>query len=89
MAKARVSFRGHAMAYALVNALFVVVWWTNAPGAPSLRDDSDSYFWPVWPLLGWGIGLAFHAYGAYGRRPGALEREEAKLRAQLGQERGP
>lgn len=19
------------------------------------------YFWPIWPILGWGVGIAFHA----------------------------
>jgi hypothetical protein len=26
---------------------------------------ADSYFWPVWAMLGWGVGIAaqyFHAY---------------------------
>lgn len=36
--------------YAAVNLLLIVVWATS--GA--------SYFWPVWPLLGWGLGLAKH-----------------------------
>ena len=26
------------------------------------------YFWPAWVIGGWGIGLAFQAYDAYGRR---------------------
>jgi hypothetical protein len=88
IAKARVSFRMHALAYVLVNALLVVIWWTNADGAPTLRDDRASYFWPLWPMLGWGIGLAFHGYGAYGTSPGSLAREEEKLRAKYGP-RGP
>jgi len=27
---------------------------------------SASYLWFWWPMLGWGIGLAFHAYGIFG-----------------------
>ena len=27
------------------------------------------HFWPVWVILGWGIGLARHAWCAYGERP--------------------
>jgi hypothetical protein len=58
-AKARAAFQRHLFTYAWVNALLVVIWaLTNFGG----------YFWPVWPLLGWGIGLASHAFSAYGPR---------------------
>jgi uncharacterized membrane protein len=42
----------HAMAYVLVNLLLVAIWYTT--GA--------TFFWPVFPIFGWGIGLAFHAW---------------------------
>jgi hypothetical protein len=42
----------HVLAYLLVNLLLVVVWYST--GA--------SFFWPVFPIFGWGIGLAFHAW---------------------------
>ena len=32
-------------------ALLVTIWLLTTPGG---------YFWPVWPMLGWGIGLASH-----------------------------
>lgn len=32
------------------------------------------------PILGWGIGLAFHGEGACGGGAGAIAREEQKLR---------
>lgn len=85
MAKARVGFRIHALAYVLVNLLLVVIWWTNADGgAPTFRDDSSAYFWPVWSILGWGVGLAMHGFSAYGGGRDAVAREEAKLREKLG-----
>src|SRR5437870_1098315 len=28
------------------------------------------YFWPMWPFLGWGIGLAAHALAGDDREPG-------------------
>ncbi len=34
--------------YAAVNLLLIVVWAISGAG----------YFWPLWPLLGWGLGLA-------------------------------
>jgi hypothetical protein len=45
-------FRRHALSYLLVMALLVVIWLITSPGG---------YFWPIWPMLGWGIGLAAHA----------------------------
>jgi hypothetical protein len=54
--KKRSEFRAHLLAYVLVNAFLVVIW--AATGA--------NFFWPVFPIAGWGIGLAFHAWDAYG-----------------------
>jgi hypothetical protein len=45
------SFRAHATSYLLVMALLVAIWLLTSPGG---------YFWPVWPMLGWGFGLAAH-----------------------------
>lgn len=45
------SVRIHATVYVLVNLLLVGIWAAGGGG----------YFWPVWPILGWGIGLAGHA----------------------------
>lgn len=42
----------HVLAYVSVNLLLVAIWF--ATGA--------SFFWPVLPIFGWGIGLVFHAW---------------------------
>jgi hypothetical protein len=58
-AKAKAAFQRHLFSYAWVNGFLVVIWaLTNFGG----------YFWPVWPMLGWGIGLASHAFSVYGPR---------------------
>jgi len=54
---------GHVRAFVLVNVLLLVVWAATGAG----------YFWPMWPLLGWGIGVAArgrHALGPSVRRAG-------------------
>ena len=57
--KAKAAFQRHLFTYAWVNGMLVVIWaLTNFGG----------YFWPVWPMLGWGIGLASHAFSVYGPR---------------------
>jgi hypothetical protein len=52
-------FWGHLFVYFAVNALLVIVWATT---------DGGGYFWPVWPMAGWGIGIAVHAFETF-RRP--------------------
>jgi hypothetical protein len=59
------SFKAHATSYLLVMALLVTVWLLTTPGG---------YFWPIWPALGWGIGLVSHGLatrGASDRAPTA------------------
>lgn len=48
-------FRIHLTVYVIVNAILVTIWALSGAG----------YFWPVWPLLGWGIAVAFHALSVY------------------------
>jgi len=42
-----------------VNTLLVVIWAMSGSG----------YFWPIWPIAGWGVGLAFNAWSAYFEKP--------------------
>jgi 2TM domain len=52
-------FRNHVAAYVLVNGLLVAIWALSGGG----------YFWPIWVIAGWGIGLAFNAWAVYFERP--------------------
>jgi 2TM domain len=56
--KRKQQFRTSLIAYVIVNLLLVGIW----------AVSGGDYFWPVWVIGGWGIGLAFQAYDAYGRR---------------------
>jgi hypothetical protein len=51
---ARAEFREHLRTYLGVMALLIAIWALTGMG----------YFWPVWPALGWGIGIASHASAA-------------------------
>ena len=52
-------FRKHALVYCAVNTLLVVIWAASGAG----------YFWPIWAIAGWGVGLALHAWRIYGQKP--------------------
>ncbi|MFP3712619.1 2TM domain-containing protein [Puerhibacterium sp. TATVAM-FAB25] len=58
----------HAVAYVLVNSMLVVIWFMT--GA--------NFFWPVFPILGWGIGLVFHAWDVLAPGP-----SEARIQAEM------
>ena len=44
------SLRIHLTIYLLVNVFLSGIWAASGGG----------YFWPIWPVLGWGLGLALH-----------------------------
>jgi hypothetical protein len=54
--KKKREFYQHLLAYVLVNAFLVGLW--------ALVSDGG-FFWPVFSILGWGIGLAFHAWETF------------------------
>ncbi len=81
MAKERVGFKQHAATYVLVNAFLILTWFLTLRAWEGTSWDT---FWPIWPILGWGIGLAFHAYGVYGPGQDAVAREEERLRRKMG-----
>jgi hypothetical protein len=62
--KKKSEFRTHLLAYVLINAFFVGIWVATGSG----------FFWPAFPIGGWGIGLAFHAWDVYAERPPSEER---------------
>jgi hypothetical protein len=65
---ARAGLAAHATSYVLVMAMLVVIWLLTA--------GEHAYFWPVWPMFGWGIGLASHAFGVL-RRPATSDEPAA------------
>ncbi len=52
--KRRAEFYNHLRSYLIVNGALLLI---------NFITSSD--FWVVWPLLGWGIGLAFHASSTF------------------------
>jgi hypothetical protein len=58
--KAKRELRQHLTAYVIVDLLLVVIWAITSPGG---------YFWPIWPIAGWGVGIGIHAWNTFGQRP--------------------
>ena len=84
MAKARVAFKTHAVAYVAVNVLLALIWWITSPRGSVPGFATGTYYWPVWTHLGWGLGLALHGFFTYGVPADWEAREEAKLREKYG-----
>lgn len=70
--EAKRGLMAHALAYVMVNLLLIAIWYTTSRG----------FFWPVFPLFGWGIGLAFNAWDVLWPAPGQrqIEAEMDRLR---------
>jgi len=65
--------QAHVLAYVMVNLFLNAIWLLVMPGG---------FYWPVFPLLGWGIGLAFNIWDVYRPdRPSEkdIEREMQRL----------
>lgn len=65
LARKRVDFRTHLVVYFATNAALWIIWFVTGQG----------YAWPVWPMVGWGIGVFFHYMFDY-RSPGFLSEQE-------------
>jgi class 3 adenylate cyclase len=47
----RLSVNIHLTIYVVVNVMLIGIWAASGAG----------YFWPIWPIMGWGIGVGAHA----------------------------
>ena len=54
--QAKRSFNWHLVVFVMVNIGLVAIWFFSGKG----------YFWPVWPILGWAVGLIAHGVAVYG-----------------------
>jgi len=68
----RREFTAHLAAYVLVNMFVVAIWAVTGAG----------FFWPVFPILGWGIGVFFHGWDTFSEplSEDSIDREVERLR---------
>ena len=53
--KKRRDFTAHLLVYLMVNSCLVVVW----------AMTSSGFFWPIFPMVFWGIGLVMNAWDVW------------------------
>jgi hypothetical protein len=72
--KKRRDFHAHLLVYVLVNAALVAVW---------ALTSSGGFFWPVFPMVFWGIGVVMNGWDVYRGEDfdeDAIRREMERLR---------
>jgi hypothetical protein len=52
-------FQANVVSYLAVNVVLVAVWAIAGGG----------FFWPIFVILGWGLGVVSHGWQVYGERP--------------------
>ena len=52
----RRDFFAHLLIYLMVNGFLVAIWATT---------DAGGFFWPMFPIVLWGIGLVMNAWDAF------------------------
>jgi Domain of unknown function (DUF1707)/2TM domain len=57
---ARQAFYRALFAYVIINLFLIGIWAFSGRGA----------FWPIWVVLGWGLGMAFYAFRVFGPQDG-------------------
>jgi uncharacterized ion transporter superfamily protein YfcC len=62
VAKKRASFQHSLVLYLVINAFLWVIWWFTA----DTKNFHEHIPWPAWAMVGWGFGLVFQYFAAYG-----------------------
>ena len=76
-AKKRAGFQRSLASYFVVNTFLWLIWWFTS-GKNGYNRDLP---WPIWSMLGWGMGLLFQYLNAYGgSKHDLVEKEYEKLK---------
>jgi hypothetical protein len=76
--QAKKGFYSHLTAYILVNLMLLAIWYFTGAG----------YFWPMWVLLFWGIGLIVNGITVFARRDMGWEKREIEKEMEKIKKRG-
>jgi hypothetical protein len=70
--KKKRDFFAHLLVYVMVNSLIIAIW----------AMTSQGFFWPIFPIAGWGIGVVMNAWDVWHGEftEDQVAREMARLR---------
>jgi hypothetical protein len=71
----RREFIQHLVVYLVVNLVLTLIWLLTTP---------DGFYWPMFPLLIWGVGLVFHAVDAFSAVFSPAPPAEEKIQREIG-----
>jgi hypothetical protein len=71
---AKRDFKANLVSFVVINAFLIFIWAVTGAG----------FFWPIWVIGGWGIGLAFHAWTVFGQKPITEDDVEREMRRDPG-----
>ena len=76
-AQRRAEFKKSVFSYIIVNTFLWGVWWFTT----GRQSGFNGYPWPIWVMLGWGLGLGMQYFKAYnGDKDSLIEQEYEKLK---------
>lgn len=73
----RAAFKRHLYTYLIINAFLWSLWIISTK---EQNTEGFSAPWPIWPTLGWGIGVFFNYRDAYNDVTRLAEKEYKKLK---------
>jgi hypothetical protein len=68
-------FIQHLAVYVVVNLVLNLIWLFTTPGG---------FYWPMFPLLIWGIGIVFHAMDVFSPVFSPASPSEEKIQREIG-----
>lgn len=80
VAQKRAAFKYHVLIYFIMNIFFWTLWYISLRNNSTPPSERDIIPWPVWPMVGWGIGVLFNYVGVYRAGNRLAEKEYDKLK---------
>jgi hypothetical protein len=74
IAQQRAEFKKSFFSYLVIVTFLWGIWWFTT----GKNEGYSGYPWPIWVMLGWGIGLAFQYFKAYNGDKETLTAKEYK-----------
>lgn len=71
--KARREFWTMVMIFVVITILLNVIWY--------ITSGVSGYYWPMWPMIGFGIAIVFNALSTFG--PGSMPITDQRIDAEI------